>query len=88
MVNLLDENHIPFYRTAFIDCGASQNLNHAIFLHPLLATTQEEYDAYETQAIGRIRRYGQKKTVYCWRFLAEDSIDTEIYEQRKKKAQF
>lgn len=54
-------------------------------MHPLLATSQEEHDAYETQAIGRIRRYGQKKTVFCWRFLAEDSIDTEIHEQRTKK---
>ena len=58
------------------------NLNHAIFVHPLLADTQVEYDAYETQAIGRLRRYGQKKTVYVWRFLAEDTIDTQIYSQR------
>ena len=35
------------------------NLNHAIFIHPLLANTQNEYNAYETQAIGRIRRYGK-----------------------------
>lgn len=34
------------------------NLNHAIFAHPLLADTQQEYDAYDTQAIGRIRRFG------------------------------
>jgi SNF2 family DNA or RNA helicase len=35
------------------------NLNHAIFVHPLLAANQAEYEAYETQAIGRIRRYGK-----------------------------
>lgn len=58
------------------------NLNHAIFVHPLLADNQVEYDAYEMQAIGRLRRYGQKKTVYVWRFLAEDTIDTQIYSQR------
>jgi SNF2 family DNA or RNA helicase len=52
----------------------------------LLASTQEEYVAYETQAIGRIRRFGQKKTVHCWRFLAEDTIDTEIYAQRSQSA--
>ena len=34
------------------------NMNHAVFVHPLLADSQQEYDAYETQAIGRIRRYG------------------------------
>lgn len=34
------------------------NLNHAIFVHPLLASSQQQYEAYETQAIGRIRRFG------------------------------
>ncbi|KAL7565128.1 hypothetical protein ACA910_021509 [Epithemia clementina (nom. ined.)] len=58
------------------------NLNHAIFVHPLLAGSQQQYDAYETQAIGRIRRYGQKKTVYVHRFLVTDTIDTEIYNER------
>jgi SNF2 family DNA or RNA helicase len=58
------------------------NLNHVLFVHPLLAQSQQQYDAYETQAIGRIRRYGQLKTVYVWRFLVKDSIDTAIYEQR------
>ena len=32
------------------------------------------------QAIGRIRRYGQKKVVNIYRFLASDTIDTDIYE--------
>ena len=58
------------------------NLNHAIFVHPLLAASQQKYEAYETQSLGRIRRYGQKKTVYLWRFLVEDTIDTEIFEKR------
>lgn len=58
------------------------NLNHAIFVHPLLASSQAEYDAYETQAIGRIRRYGQAKTVHVWRFLAERTIDTDIFKDR------
>lgn len=61
------------------------NLNHAVFVHPLLADSQEEYDAYETQAIGRLRRYGQKKTVHVWRFLAKDSIDTTIFSQRSSR---
>jgi len=58
------------------------NLNHVLFAHPLLASSQQEYDAYETQAIGRVRRYGQLKTVFVWRFLVKDSIDTAIYEKR------
>ena len=39
--------------------------------------------ACETQAIGRVRRYGQDKKVMLYRFLVEDSIDTQIYEQRE-----
>jgi SNF2 family DNA or RNA helicase len=61
------------------------SLNHAVFVHPLLADSQADYEAYETQAIGRIRRYGQEKTVYVWRFFANDTIDTEIYEQHRSK---
>ncbi|KAI0773312.1 hypothetical protein BD413DRAFT_541087 [Trametes elegans] len=56
--------------------------NHAIFISPLLAPTQEIYDACETQAIGRLRRYGQLKHVNIWRFLSLDTIDVEIYEKR------
>ncbi|KAI0272498.1 hypothetical protein BC834DRAFT_817628 [Gloeopeniophorella convolvens] len=59
--------------------------NHAIFLSPLLAPTQEIYLANETQAIGRLRRFGQTKTVYIWRFLTKDTIDVDIYEARSGK---
>lgn len=56
--------------------------NHAIFLSPLLAQSQEQYVSCETQAIGRVRRYGQNKHVRIWRFFSLDTIDTEILEQR------
>ena len=56
-------------------------INHCIFAHPLLADNKQQYEAYETQAIGRVRRYGQLKTVYVSRFLVCDSIDTEIFQQ-------
>jgi SNF2 family DNA or RNA helicase len=56
--------------------------NHAIFLSPLLAPSQEIYDACETQAIGRLRRYGQQKHVYVYRFLTKDTIDAQIYKER------
>ncbi|KAJ3514723.1 hypothetical protein NLJ89_g2214 [Agrocybe chaxingu] len=58
--------------------------NHAIFLSPLLAPSQEIYTACETQAVGRLVRYGQTKHVSVWRFLTKDTIDEEIYEQRHK----
>jgi len=56
--------------------------NHAIFLSPLLAPSQEIYDACETQAIGRLRRYGQTKHVHVYRYLTKNTIDEEIYQQR------
>ena len=56
--------------------------NHAIFVHPLLAETDQQYKAYETQAIGRVRRYGQTKTVYITRYFARDTIDGEIFKER------
>lgn len=59
--------------------------NHAIFLSPLLTPSQEIYDACETQAVGRLRRYGQEKHVRIWDFLTLDTIDVEIYEQRTKR---
>lgn len=59
--------------------------NHAVFLSPLLAPSQEIYEACETQAIGRVRRYGQNKHVHVWRFLSTNSIDTQIYQDRTGK---
>eukprot|EP01126_Amoeba_proteus_P057513 TRINITY_DN7321_c0_g1_i1.p1 TRINITY_DN7321_c0_g1~~TRINITY_DN7321_c0_g1_i1.p1 ORF type:complete len:270 (-),score=45.40 TRINITY_DN7321_c0_g1_i1:167-976(-) len=56
--------------------------NHAIFLHPLLTDTRQQYIACETQAIGRLRRYGQQKKVHIWRLLAEGTIDETIYNDR------
>ncbi|KAG0709412.1 hypothetical protein DFH29DRAFT_842204 [Suillus ampliporus] len=58
--------------------------NHGIFLSPLLTQSQEVYDACETQAIGRLRRYGQIKHVNIHRFITMDTIDVEIFEERAK----
>jgi len=57
------------------------NANHALFVHPLLAAGKQQYNAYETQAIGRIQRYGQKKTCHVWRYICNGTIDDEIYSQ-------
>jgi len=48
----------------------------------LLATSKQAYDARETQAIGRVRRYGQTKHVHIYRFLTMDSVDETIYKER------
>jgi SNF2 family DNA or RNA helicase len=58
------------------------NANHSIFLSPLLALSKQAYDARETQAIGRIRRYGQTKHVHIYRFLTLDSVDETIFMER------
>ena len=47
----------------------------------MLAENQQEYTQSDTQAIGRIRRYGQEKEVHIWRFICEDTVDATIYEQ-------
>ena len=39
------------------------------------------------KAIGRIRRYGQTRKVHVWRYLAKDTIDMEIYNDRKNGGQ-
>ena len=42
---------------------------------------------FYVQAIGRIRRYGQTRKVNVWRYLAKDTIDIEIYSNRKNGGQ-
>ncbi|KIM21844.1 hypothetical protein M408DRAFT_29225 [Serendipita vermifera MAFF 305830] len=56
--------------------------NHAIFISPLLSKNQFEYTQAETQAIGRIRRFGQVKTANIYRFVTRNTIDEEIYRTR------
>lgn len=68
------------------ESAAGANLtaaSHAIFVHPLLVHSQVEYDSCDTQAIGRVRRYGQSRTVNIYRFLVDDSIDTDIFCSRR-----
>ena len=65
--------------------AAGSNLttaNHAIFLGPLFTNSLYTYRATETQAIGRVRRYGQLKKVHVHRLLACDTIDMRIFTER------
>ena len=71
------------------ESAAGANLtaaNHAIFVHPLLVGTQQEYTSCDTQAVGRIRRYGQGRTVQLYRFLVANSIDEDIFRNRRDDA--
>ncbi|KAJ7654469.1 hypothetical protein DFH06DRAFT_1298898 [Mycena polygramma] len=75
LLNLMDESA----------SGANlTSANHAIFLSPLLAPSQEIYEACMTQAVGRLVRFGQVKHVHIWRYRTQDTIDGEIYDQREK----
>ncbi|KAI9846132.1 MAG: hypothetical protein M1838_001391 [Thelocarpon superellum] len=58
------------------------NANHIIFLSPFLTTSQYAWDSSTTQAIGRARRYGQKKMVHIYRFVSLKTIDVDILESR------
>lgn len=66
-------------------CRNLTNANHIIFLSPLLVPNQYQYDSATTQAIGRARRYGQRKTVHIYRFLSLKTIDVDIIEERTGK---
>lgn len=52
---------------------------------PLLAETSDEYFASWTQCVGRARRYGQEKTVFVYQFLALNTIDVDIFQDRMEK---
>ncbi|KAE8151156.1 hypothetical protein BDV25DRAFT_139139 [Aspergillus avenaceus] len=67
------------------DKAAGLNLqcaNHVIFLSPMLAETQYDYDSAMTQAVGRSRRYGQNKHVHIYHLLARMTIDVKIFQDR------
>ncbi|MBW0476709.1 hypothetical protein O181_016424 [Austropuccinia psidii MF-1] len=61
------------------------NANYAFFVSPLFLPTLDKFKACETQAIGRLRRYGQQKKVHVIRLLTLDTIDTQIYQHRHQK---
>ncbi|KAF2027883.1 hypothetical protein EK21DRAFT_70985 [Setomelanomma holmii] len=61
------------------------NANHIIFISPLFAKTQYDYDSAMAQAIARSRRYGQEKKVHIYHVMAERTIDVDIMEHRHKR---
>ena len=72
------------------ESAAGANLtaaNHAIFLHPLLVQTQQEYDACDTQAVGRIRRYPQTRCVHVYRIYAQGTIEEALYAAQGSRRQ-
>lgn len=73
---------------ATAEAAAGLNLqcaSHVIFLSPLLRDTQYAYDSIMAQAIGRVRRHGQKKQIHVYRILALNTIDVDILEHRERR---
>ncbi|RHZ71269.1 hypothetical protein CDV55_103969 [Aspergillus turcosus] len=62
-----------------------QCTNHVIFLSPMLAETQYDYDSSMTQAIGRALRYGQTRRVHVYHLLVKKTIDVNIFQERRGK---
>lgn len=56
-----------------------------MFISPLLSETAQEFHKSRTQCIGRARRYGQTKKVHIYDFLALDTLDVDITEDRQCK---
>lgn len=61
-----------------------QTINHVIFLSPLILPEQSEWESGMTQAIGRVRRYGQKRDVHIYHLLSKDTADVTIFKEREE----
>jgi len=59
--------------------------NHVIIVHPMEASTKDEAVAFEMQAVGRVRRPGQQKKIFIWRFVTMNTIEQKITEDHQKE---
>jgi len=69
-------------------CAAGHNItraNHVIFVSPFLAANNHDYHQLYEQAVGRARRFGQKKTVHVHHLVCLDTIDVDIIQDATGK---
>jgi len=59
--------------------------NHVLIVHPMEAESREEAVAFEMQAMGRVRRPGQQRKIYIWRFVTMGTIEQEITEDHQRE---
>lgn len=59
--------------------------NHVLIVHPMEAESKEEAVAFEMQAVGRVRRPGQAKKIFIWRFVTFDTVEQQITEEHQKE---
>merc|ERR1712050_350122 len=72
---------LPVLLLSLEDSASGTNMahaNHVLLVHPMVATSAEEQGAYEAQAIGRVRRWGQRRTVQVWRFVMEGTVEKDL----------
>lgn len=53
--------------------------NHVFLVHPMAAETPQRAAAFEQQAIGRVRRLGQMRTVNIWRFVTQGTVEEDLH---------
>ena len=58
------------------------NVHLIIFVSPILTETRDKYESAYLQAIGRARRHGQTRTVEVYHFVALNTADVNICEER------
>jgi len=72
---------LPVLLLSLEDSASGTNMTHAshvLLVHPMVANSAEEQRAFEAQAIGRVRRWGQRRRVQVWRFVMADTIEEEL----------
>eukprot|EP00398_MALV-I-01_sp_L67-1_P000403 gene403-709_t len=60
--------------------------NHCILVHPMCGDHKYATDC-EKQAIGRVRRQGQTKTCYLYRFFTEGTIEEDLMKKHSEELQ-
>lgn len=80
---------LPVLLLSLEDSASGTNMahaNHVLLVHPMVACSAEEQRAYEAQAVGRVRRWGQRRRVQVWRFVMEGTIEADYAAQRAADA--
>ncbi|CAE8621262.1 unnamed protein product [Polarella glacialis] len=57
--------------------------HHLFLIHPMYAQNKERAVAFELQAIGRLRRQGQKNKVVVHRFVTQGTIEEDITQRHQ-----
>lgn len=80
---------LPVLLLSLEDSASGTNMTHAnwvVLVHPMVAASEEERRAHEAQAIGRVRRWGQRRRVQVWRLVMEGTIESDIMEAAAAEA--